>query len=436
MATGRRLSSLDRRIIALAVPALGSLVIVPLYTITDTAIVGHLGRAPLGGLALAMTVLNLVGWTSGFLQMATTSQVAFRRGRGDTEGVARAAVTAYAVALGLGVAVGGFVAAAGPAIADLLGGDGAIQHNATTYLRISALGMPFLLVTLAGIGHQQGHEDARTPLRILLVANVVNVVLEVAFVYGLDAGVAGSAWGTVAAQVVGAALFVIASRKRLARLVPPDRSEVLNLLSQGWQLVVRTVALGTALVAATSIAAHVGPATLGGHQIALQIWLLLALTLDALAVPAQVFVGAALGSDRVDDAKDVGARCLRLALIASVVVGVLTMALSPVLPYVFSDDAAVRHTATVALVICGALQPFAAYAFVYDGLLLGASDFATLRRAMILALIAFAPLAVATAVHHELGIKGIWLALACWLAARTLLLARRWSSGRWAVTPA
>jgi putative MATE family efflux protein len=367
--------------------------------------------------------------------MATTSQVAFRRGRGDTEGVARAAVTAYAVALGLGLLVGALVALAGPAIADLLGGDGAVQDNATTYLRISAIGMPCLLITLAGIGHQQGHEDARTPLRILLVANVVNVVLEVVFVYGLDAGVAGSAWGTVVAQVVGAALFVAASRRRLPRLVAPTRSEVLTLLGQGWQLVVRTVALGTALVVATSIAAHVGPATLAGHQIALQIWLLLALTLDALAVPAQVFVGAALGRDHVGDAKDVGTRCLRLALIASVVVGLLTMALSPVLPYVFTDDPEVRHIATTALLICGALQPFAAYAFVYDGLLLGASDFATLRRAMLLALVAFAPLAIATAVHHELGITGIWLALTCWLAARTVLLARRWRSERWAVTP-
>src|SRR3954468_24920597 len=79
---GGRLTTLDRRIIALAVPALGALIVEPLYTLTDTAIVGHLGRAQLGGLALATTVLNLIGWTAAFLEMATVSQVAFRRGRG------------------------------------------------------------------------------------------------------------------------------------------------------------------------------------------------------------------------------------------------------------------------------------------------------------------------------------------------------------------
>src|SRR3954454_23453057 len=96
---GPSLSPLDRRIIALAVPALGALIVEPLYTITDTAIVGHLGRAQLGGLALATTVLNLVGWTAAFLEMATTSQVAFRRGRNDVDGATRATTAAYAVAL-------------------------------------------------------------------------------------------------------------------------------------------------------------------------------------------------------------------------------------------------------------------------------------------------------------------------------------------------
>jgi Na+-driven multidrug efflux pump len=104
------------------------------------------------------------------------------------------------------------------------------------------------------------------------------------------------------------------------------------------------------------------------------------------------------------------------------------MALSPVLPFVFSGDSSVRSVATVGVLLCGALQPFAAIAFVLDGLLLGAEDYATLRRSMILALLAFAPLAVATLADHHLGIIGIWLALTCWLAARCVLLGRRWAA--------
>ncbi len=427
--------ALDRRIVALAWPALGALVIEPLYTLTDTAIVGHLGRAPLGGLALSVTVLNLVGWTSAFLKMATTSLVAFRRGRGDDQGATDAAAAAYLTALALGVVVALLVAFAGPPVAALLGGEGAVQRAATTYLRISAVGMPFLLLTLAGAGHLQGHEDTRTPLRILLAANIVNVVLEVALVYGAGTGVAGSAWGTVIAQVVAATLFVRASRRRTTDLRRPAGHEFTLLVRNGGALVVRTVALGSALTVATAIAAHVSDTTLAAHQIALQVWILLALTLDALAVPAQVFVGAALGRDQVEEAVDIGARCLRLGLLASLAVGLATMALSPALPYVFTSDADVRHVATIGLVLCGALQPFAAYAFVYDGLLLGAADYRTLRRSMLLALFAFAPLAAATLAYPRLGITGIWLALTCWLAARTVLLGLRWRSRGWAAGP-
>src|SRR4029077_7949518 len=130
----------------------------------------------------------------------------------------------------------------------------------------------------------------------------------------------------------------------------PAITEVTLLLRNGWALVVRTIALGAALTTATAVAAHVSSATLAAHQIVLQIWLLLALSLDALAVPAQVYVSAALGARDVDEAALIGARCLRLGLLVSGVVAVGTMALSPALPYVFTGDESVRHIATIGLI--------------------------------------------------------------------------------------
>ena len=428
---GRR--ALDRRILALAVPALATLVVEPLYDLTDTAIVGHLGRAQLAGLALAATILNIVGWSSAFLAMATTSRVAFRRARGDEAGVAAAIGASYAWALGLGVALSGIIAGLGPPAAALLGGHGAVLRAATVYLRIAALGMPFLLAGYAGTGHLQGSEDTRTPLKIVLAANVVNVALEILLVYGVRTGVAGSAWGTVAAQLLAAGAFVAASRRRLRHLpLHPQLVEVKALARDGLPLVVRTVALGAALTASTAIAARIDTATLAGQQVALQVWTLLALVLDALAVPAQVYVAAALGRGEPDDAVAVGSRCLRLALLAGTAVGALVAAVSHWLPAVFVAAADVRARAAVGLLVCGLQQPIAALAFTYDGLLLGASGYRTLRRAMIVALVAYTPLAAATLADKGLGILGIWLALTVWLAARSAFLGRHWSSRAWA----
>jgi putative MATE family efflux protein len=424
--------ALDRRILALAVPALGALIVEPVYELTDTAVVGHLGRSPLVGLALAATVLNVVGWSAGFLTMATTSRVAFLRGRGDDAGVGAVAHGAYAIAAGLGVLLGLLVAVFGRQAASLLGGSGAGLDAATTYLRISALGLPFLLLALAGAGHLQGLEDTRTPFGILAVSNVANLVLELLLVYGLGTGIAGSAWGTVIAQIGSAAMFVIVSARRTGAATRAAGQEVRRLLRDAGPIVVRTVALGAAITASAAIAARVGGATLAGYQITAQVWLFLALIVDALAVPAQVFVGAELGRADVPAANDVGYRCLRIGFMLAVVLTVLTCALAPVIPYIFTNDPQVRHEATIGLFICGAQQVFAAGAFVLDGLLLGASDYRTLRRAMLLSLLAYAPFAIATLLDHGLGIAGVWLALTCWLAARTLLLGRRWQSQQWA----
>ena len=112
------------------------------------------------------------------------------------------------------------------------------------------------------------------------------------------------------------------------------------------------------------------------------------------------------------------------------------MALAPALPSLFSSDGAVEHQARSALLVCGALQPVAALAFVLDGLLLGASRYRTLQRAMLAALVAFAPFAAATAADHRLGIVGVWMALWCWLAARAALLGWRWRGISRAAGPA
>ena len=428
---GRPFDELDRRIIRLALPALGALLVEPLYNLTDSAIVGHLGKEPLGGLAIATGALNIVGWTSAFLEMATVSFIAYRRGAGDEAGAGRAAGAAYVWSIGTGVAVALLVAGLAVPVVHVLGGRGLVGRDAVTYLRISAIGLVFLLVALAGTGHLTGLGDTRTPFRIALKANTVNIVLEVVLVYGARAGIAGSAWGTVVAQIVSAGLFSAASRRAVIKPMRPGRRELTRLGSDGVPLTIRTVALGLALLASTAIAARLGSARLAGHQIALQIWLLLALTLDALAVPAQVFVGEALGRGDRPGAERVGRRTLLFGLVAGAALGLATIALSWLIPWAFSSDPAVRHQATVALVICGALQPAAAIAFVLDGLLLGASGYRTLQYAMLASLLAFAPLAAVTLADHGLGLVGVWLALTCWLTSRALILGWCWLRGRW-----
>jgi putative MATE family efflux protein len=419
---------LDRRIARLAVPALGAILAEPLYNLADTAIVGHLGRAPLDALAIATSALSIVAWLAIFLSTATTTEVARNAAQGRHDAAGRAVGAAYSVAAGWGAVTSVVVILIAPLVVDLLGGHGGIGSAAAGYIRISALGLPFLYLSYAGNGHLIGLEDTRTPLLIAVGANVVNVTLEIAFVFGLHAGLAGSAWGTVAAQALAAAAYGYASRRSPYPPGRPARGDIAAVLRDGHRLSARTIALGVVPLAATAVTARLGPVPLAGQQIAYRLWGMLSLATDALAVPAQVFISAELGRGDRAAAERAARRTLVLGLAFGCGLAVLTAALALFAPAVFTTDPTVRHAAVVGLLCSALTQPLAALAFVYDGVVLGLGDYTAMRRAMLIAILAFAPVAGLVLRFHWLGLPGVWAALGCWLAARTVLLWRRWAS--------
>jgi len=430
------LDSVDRRILALAIPALGTLAVEPLYVLADTAIVGHLGTASLGALALAGTVLNTVLWACNFLQWGTTARVAFLTGRQDRRGAAASATQALWLAVALGVVLAVGVAALARPLATALGGTGEIRRQAVTYLRISALGMPAVLIAVVAQGHMRGLSDTRTPFVVVLVANVVNVVLELVFVYSLGWGIAGSAWGTVVAQLLAAAWFLgivghLVSNAG-ARL-RPVLAEIRHLLGAGGHLIVRSGALLAALVLATSVAARVGPTTLAAHQIAYQILIFLALVMDAVGLSVQAIVGTQLGAAEVDGARTTSGHALRLGFVAGAMLCVAVVATSPLLPHVFTNDPDVIDKATIALLFVGVMQLPGAATYVLDGVLMGGSDFGYVKWVTIASLVVFLPFAAAVLAWHDLGIAGIWAGLLAWVTARAWMNWLRFRSPKWTV---
>jgi putative MATE family efflux protein len=430
-----RLSDRDRRIAALALPALATVAVEPVYTLVDTGIVGRLGTGPLGGLALATTVLNASFWIFNFLSFGTTSRVAFLTGRGDRRAAGMVATQGLWLAGCIGVPVGLLLFAGARPIGLALGGHGAVLHAATTYLRISAVGLPFILVALVGNGYLRGLSDTRTPFAVVAVANVVNVVLELVLVYGVRLGVAGSAWGTVVAQLLSAGWFVVLIADRVAGTgagLRPVAREMRKLVVIGRHLFVRTGALLATLTIATSVAARVSPATLGAHQIALQVWLFVTLAFDGLAIPAQAFTGTLLGTGDVEETRAYALRLLQLGAWFGLAVGALLVATSSVLPHAFTADPHVASRATAGLVIVGILQFPGAALWVLDGVLMGASDFRFLQVSTTSALVAFLPVGAAVLAWHRLGIVGIWLGLSLWLLVRLAINYGRYRGTRWA----
>jgi putative MATE family efflux protein len=312
----------------------------------------------------------------------------------------------------------------------LLGGRGAVADNAVLYLRIMAIGLPFALVVLAGHGVMRGVNQLTRPLVIVAVANVVNLVLEIVAVYVLDWGIAGSAWSTVVAQVLSAVWFVRVMSPHLHRSAP-SWTRYRPFLVTGLHLGLRAAAMLVVWITSTAVAARVDTPTLAANQIVGQLFMFLALTLDALAIPAQSLVAGALGADDPGAAVRVGNSATRLSLWAAALIAVPLAALSPLIPHAFSGDSAVASRATAGLVILAIMQFPGAVAFALDGALIGANDERFLARAAVANLLAFLPLALATALAPQLGMIGLWGAQLVWITTRAAVNTSRWRRERW-----
>lgn len=428
----------DREIVALAVPAFGALVAEPLFVMADSAIVGHLGTAQLAGLGVASALLMTAVSVFVFLAYATTAAVARRVGSGDLQAAIRQGMDGIWLAILLGVAVIAVVLPTAPFLVELFGASDTAAPYATTYLRISALGIPAMLVVLAATGVLRGLQDTRTPLYVAVAGFVANAVLNVGLVYGADLGIAGSAWGTVIAQFGMAAIYlvvVVRGAHKHGASLRPDAAGIRASAQAGVPLLVRTLSLRAILMIATAVAARLGDADIAAHQIILSLWSLLAFALDAIAIAGQAIIGRYLGAGDAEGARAACRRMVEWGIAAGVVLGLLVVISRPLFLPLFTSDSVVKDAALPALLVVALSQPICGVVFVLDGVLMGAGDGPYLAWAMLLTLAVFTPVALLVPVLGG-GLTAIWAAMTLMMAVRMLTLWLRARSGRWIVTGA
>ena len=435
----------DREILRLAVPAFLALVAEPLFLLADAAIVGHLGTAPLAGLGVAAVVLQTVVGLCIFLAYGTTAGVARHLGAGDLRGALAQGVDGLWLAAGIGVAVTALgVVLAGPLVRTFDAAD-EVTDPATTYLRIAFLGTTPLLLMLAATGVLRGLQDTRTPLLVAVGGNALNVVLNLVLVYPAGLGIAGSALGSVIAQVASAAAFlavVVRAARRHRAPLRPDLPGIRAAGRSGVPLVVRTLTLRAGLllttyaVTASAVGTREQQVDLATHQLAMTLWTFLAFVLDAIAIAAQALTGRALGAGDVTGVRETTARMVRWGAVGGVVTGVLLAAASPALGPLFTADGDVRDLLVPVLVVAALGQPVAGVVFVLDGVLIGAGDGRYLARAGLVTLLVYTPVVLACAAVSA-GLVAVWVSFAAvFMGARFVVLVHRARGDAWLVTGA
>jgi MATE family multidrug resistance protein len=326
----------------------------------------------------------------------------------------------------IGVASGAALAMLAPTLVSLFDPAEAVQAPAVAYLRIRAMAVPALLVITAGHGAYRGFQDTRTPLVVILIVNGINAVLDPILMFGVGLGLEGAAVATVIAQGIGAIVFLsLLHRRSRAERWPRGRvrlARAMPLLRVGGVLIVRTLLLVSSLALATAAATRFGTESVAAHQIVSQIWFLLAMIVDALAIAAQAMVAELAGAGERSAARILSARLLRWGLVAGLVLGASLWLIGGRIGALFTDDPAVRAEVAVAIGIAAIMQPVAALVFVADGVymaMVGVRWLAVSTAAGFLAMLVGSVLAV----QMDWGLAGVWWAITAMVVARGVVLA-------------
>lgn len=383
-------------------------------------------------------MLGIVIGLSVFLAYGTTAMVSRRIGAGDRAGALAGGLDGLALGLIIGVAAAVVIVVGAPGILSWYGGTPEVTALGVQYLRIVALGLPAQMLMLASTGVLRGLQDTRTPLRVVVSINLLNIALNVLLVLGLGFGIQGAAVGTAVSQWVGASIMAGLVLRGAAREGVPLRPRPAGVLAAarlgGW-LVLRNGSLQAALALTTVTAASLGTVALAAHQVVATIWALVAHGLDAFAIAAQAMVGLRLGGGDTAAARGVLRRVLAWGVGFGAVIGVALALTRTPLARLFGTDTAVQDAAAAALLVLALAAPIGAIAFQFDGILIGAGDARFLAFAGIATTAVYAPFALAV-MNTGAGLVWLWAAYCVWLAARSAALGWRTRGTTWMRTGA
>lgn len=380
-------------LIALSFPVLLSLIAEPLLGLIDTAFIAQLGAIPLAALGIGTTALSSVFWIFNFLSIGTQTNVAHALGDGHSEQAAQITSLALLLGLILGTLLAAMVFPAAGAVAELLGAEGDVTADATIYMQIRLLSAPAVLIMLVGFGALRGLQDMRTPLIIAVAVNVLNIVLDIPFIFGFDVagtnlipawGVAGSALASSISQWLGAVWVLVAVGRQLGFSRQFALHDALDLFRIGSDLFMRTGLLTFYLLVATRVANQIGPESGAAHQVIRQVWFFSALVLEAFAVTAQSLVGYFIGAKRIDHARHVATLSTLWSFITGIVLTAAMLISTPLMLQAMVPPSAAA-VFVPAWVVASLAQPLNSLAFITDGIHWGTGDYRYLRNAVFVA---------------------------------------------------
>ena len=416
-----------RRVWTLAAPMILSNISVPLVALVDSTVIGHLPHAhQLGAVAVGASLYIFLAWMMGFLRMGTTGFAAQAAGRNDGNALRQILLQGLLLALLLSLFLGVIAIPFSGVALNVMQPSTELHELTLDFFHTRLYGLPAALACYALVGWFLGAQNARAPLAILLTTNLINIVLNVWFVLGLDWGVVGSARASVIAEWSGALLGLWLTRGAL-RAYPGKLVWAALRVWHNWKpllgvnrdIFIRSLLLQSVFFAITLQGARLGDATVAANALLLNGLLLTAHALDGLAHAVEALCGHAIGArDRTALRRSMVVAC-GWSLLASVMFALLFVFGGHLFITMQTDIASVRETAFEYLPYLAVLPLIAVWSYLLDGLFIGATRAREMRNAMLISVVIALPAAWALQGH---GNHGLWISFLLFMVLRSLVL--------------
>ncbi|EIK53542.1 DNA-damage-inducible protein F [Stutzerimonas stutzeri TS44] len=400
---------------------------VPLVTLVDSAVVGHLPHAhQLAAVAVGGSLYTLLVWLMGFLRMGTTGFAAQASGRRDGSALRQVLLQGLLLALGFGLLLGGLAVPLKGLALQLMQPSAELDALTRDYFHTRLFGLPAALASYALIGWLLGTQNARGPLAILLTTNLLNVALDLWFVLGLEWGVLGAARASVIAEWSGALLGLTLAARTLRR--QPGQIDFAQLhrwaswrplMAVNRDIFLRSLALQLVFFLVTVQGTRLGDATVAANALLLNGLLLTAHALDGLTHAVEALCGHAIGARDRLALRRVLVVAGGWSLLASLAFALFFLLGGKLFIGLQTDIAEVRQLAWSYLPYLAALPLIAVWSYLLDGLFIGATRAREMRDSMLLAVALSLPLGW---LLQGLGNHGLWLAFLCFMLLRGVCL--------------
>ncbi|MEM9140519.1 MAG: MATE family efflux transporter [Pseudomonadota bacterium] len=420
-----------RRVWAIALPVVFSNITVPLQGAVDTAIIGNLGSEVfLAAVTLGAASISIFLAVFNFLQFGAGALSAQAIGAGDQRRTINVLIRALILAAGLGLALILTQTLSIPLLMRFFEGSERAEDLAIVYLQIRIWAAPAELGIFALSGWFAGQELTRRMFEMQVITSVLNIVLNLIFVLGLEMDVAGVALGTLIAAWCGFGFGLWRARRRMRDMMPdwkPERDRLLNraelvkLMRLNRDIFVRSILLVASFSWMTRLGSLQGDVMLAANGILNQLFHTISYGLDGLAIAAETLVGQAAGArDRAFLRRAVVVTSVS-ALGLSVLMTLALMALETPLISLFTNVEAVRQAAHQHYVWAGLMPLVAVAAYQLDGVFVGATRSAEMRNAMVVSAALY--LTSSAWIAGQWGNHGVWAGIWIFMALRGLTLA-------------